>query len=265
MLHIVVCVKAVPDPKEDHKIKIDPITRALDRGEVPLVLNSLDRHAIETALWIQEQVKAHITILSMGPPDASGMVKECLAYGADQGIMLSDPAFRGADAFATAFTLAKGIEKIGKYDMVLCGMASSDSGTEWVGPEIGVFLGTPTITRVIEIVGQGGEWWEVKAETENGFRRLKVKLPAVLTVTRKLNTPRALSFSGIVKAREREIIQWGISDLGLPEESVGLKGSPTFVSKIIQKESRREAVIIEGAREEKADILIRKLVEAGVL
>jgi electron transfer flavoprotein beta subunit len=265
MLRIVVCVKAVPDPKEASKIRIDPVTRTLARCDVPLVINPLDKNAMEAALQLKEQLGAHITVLSMGPPPAGNIVRECLALGADEGILLCDQAFGGADAYATAYTLAKGIEKIGSYDLVFCGMASSDSGTEWVGPEIATFLEMPVVTRVKEIVEWEGEWWKVKASLEDGYRLVQVKLPALFTVTRGLNTPRTLSFSGIVKARDREIIQWGIDELGVAEESMGLKGSPTIVSKMTNRESKRKVAIIAGTREEKAERLIQKLADAGVI
>ena len=265
MLKIVVCVKAVPDPKEAHKIKIDPVTKTLMRSDVPLVLNLMDKNAMEAALQLKEQLDAHITVLSMGPPPAGNVVKECLALGADHGYLLTDQAFGGADAYATAYTLAQGIEKIGEYDVVLCGMASSDGSTEWVGPQIATVLKIPVVTRVNELVEYGGQWWQVKAGMENGYRLVQVKLPAVLTVSRELNTPRTLSFSGIIKARKKEIAEWGINQLGLPEESVGQKGSPTIVSDLDSLTSRRTVEIISGTREEKAEQLVKKLADAGVI
>lgn len=265
MLKIVVCVKAVPDPKEAHKIKIDPATKTLTRAEVPLVLNLLDKNAMELALLLMEQMDANITVLSMGPPAAGHIVKECLALGANQGFLLSDRAFGGADAYATAYTLAKGIEKIGEFDLIICGMASSDGSTEWVGPEMATFLKVPVVTRVNEIVELGGEWWKVKASLENGYRLMQVKLPAVFTVTRELNTPRTLSFSGIIKARKKEITLWDLYELGVPEETVGQKGSPTIVSSLAAVNSKRIAEIIPGTREEKAEQLVQKLADAGVI
>jgi electron transfer flavoprotein beta subunit len=265
VLKIVVCVKAVPDPKEAHKIRIDPVTRTLTRCDIPLVLNPLDKNAMEAALQLKEQLDGHIAVLSMGPPEAANVVKECLALGADQGFLLSDQDFGGADAYATAYTLAKGIEKIGAYDVVFCGMASSDSSTEWVGPEIATFLNIPVVTSVREIVEYNEEWWKVKASLENGYRLVQIKLPAVLTVTRELNTPRTLSFSGIVKARKKEIIQWGVNDLSVPEEMVGLEGSPTIVSNMTTMDSKREVEMIIGTREEKVQRLIQKLADAGLI
>ena len=265
MLNIVVCVKAVPDPKEACNIKIDPITKTLLRCDVPMVINPLDKNAMEAALQLKTQIDAHISVLSMGPPEAGNIVKECLALGADQGFLLSDRAFGGADAYATAFTLAKGIEKIGPFDVIFCGMASSDGSTEWVGPEIATFLNIPVVTMVKEIVEFDNEWWKVKASLENGYRLMQVKLPAALTVTRDLNIPRTLSFSGIIKARKKEITQWGLSDLAVPAEAVGLKGSPTVVSNLSATESKRQVEMITGTREEKVEQLVQKLTDAGVL
>ena len=261
---IVVLVKAVPDPQRASEIKIDPHTKTLTRADVPLVMNQLDKHALEAALELKNLLGGEVTAVSMGPPPAAAILKECLAMGAEHGVLLSDRAFGGADAYATAYTLAKGIEKIGSPDLVLCGMASSDGSTEWVGPELSVFLGLPVITGVKEIVGSSESWWQIKAHIENGYRELKVKLPAVLAVTRELNAPRNISFSGIIKARKKEITVWDFEALGVPESSLGLAGSPTIISDLRVSESRREVEMIEGTREEKAEILVQKLAAAGL-
>ena len=265
MFKIIVCIKAVPDPKEACNIKIDPGTKTLMRCDVPMVLNPLDKNALEASLQLKKELNAHIVVLSMGPPEAGNIVKECLALGADRGYLLSDQAFGGADAYATAFTLAGGIRKIGLPDVIFCGMASSDGATEWVGPELSTFLDMPVVTMVREIVEYDGQWWKLKASLENGYRLVRVKLPAVLTVTREMNRPGTLSFSGIIKARKKQITEWGINELGLSPESVGLKGSPTIVSNLGIRESKREVEIISGTRGEKVDRLVQKLVDQGVL
>ena len=265
MFKIIVCIKAVPNPKEACNIKIDPDTKTLMRCDVPLVLNPLDKNALETSLQLKKELNAHIAVLSMGPPEAGNIVKECLALGADEGYLLSDQAFGGADAYATAFTLAAGIRKIGLPDLIFCGMASSDGATEWVGSELSALLDMPVVTMVREIVECSGRWWELKASVENGYRLVRVKLPAVFTVTREINRPRSLSFSGILKARKKQITVWGIDQLDLAPESVGLKGSPTIVSELGIRESKRQVQIINGTREEKADRLLQKLVDQGLL
>ena len=177
-MNVVVCVKAVPDPNEAEKVRIDPVTRSLKRVDIPLVMNPHDKNALEEALQLKDSRDAQVSVLSMGPPPAAKIVRECMALGADRGILLSDPKFAGADAYATAFTLAAAIRKIGSVDLILCGMMSSDGSTEWVGPELATLLEIPVVTRVIEINTREEEWWEVKSMIENGYRKVKVILPA---------------------------------------------------------------------------------------
>jgi electron transfer flavoprotein beta subunit len=265
MHHIIICVKAVPDPRQADRIRIDPVSKTLKRSEVPLVVNPLDKHAMEAALQIKGSTGAFLTVISMGPPEAGNLVRECLALGADQGILLSDLAFAGADTYATAFTLARGIEKIGRFDLIFCGMASSDGGTEWVGPQIAAFLGVPVVTMVEELTEKGEEIWKVKSCIENGYRLMEVKLPALFTVTRRLNVPRALSFSGIIKARKKQILCWSAEDLDVAEDAVGLSGSSTVVSAMTTRSGGRQVEIINGTREEKAEILVQKLADAGLI
>ena len=264
-INVVVCVKAVPDPNQAEKVRIDPLTRSLKRADIPLVMNPHDKNALEEALQLKDSRDAQISVVSMGPPPAAKVLRECMALGADRGILLSDPKFAGADAYATAFTLAAGIRKIGSVDLILCGMMSSDGSTEWVGPELATLLEIPVVTRILEINTQEEKWWEVKSMIENGYRKVKVNLPALLTVTRELNNPRALSFSGVVKSSKMEIIQWGLDDLGISATSVGLEGSPTLVTEMLAKENKREVQFFNGSREEMADQMVRKLIEAGAI
>lgn len=265
MQKIIVCVKAVPDPKDTCKIKIDPKTKTLSRGTIPMVISLLDKHAIEAALSFKEKFGSEITVVSMGPSVAANVVKECLALGADRGYLLSDAAFGGADTLSTAKTLSAGIKKIGVPDLILCGMASSDGSTEWVGPQISVMLGLPVVTSVSEFVDFTGRSLRVKAGIEKGYRLIDVVVPALFTVTREVSQPRVLSFSGIMKARKKEITTWGLHDLGLSENTVGLKGSPTRVTRLETVESKRHVEFINGSPEEKAFILVEKLKSASVV
>ncbi len=265
MFHIVVCVKAVPDPQQACNIKIDPVTKTLLRCDVPMVLNQLDKNAMQAALELKKQFQGKITVISMGPPDAEEVVKECLALGADNGILLSDPAFGGADAYATAYTSAKAVEKLNPVDLVLCGMASSDGATEWVGPEMSVFLDQPVVTMVQEIVESNAQRLIVKAALALGYRLMEVTLPAVLTVTRDLNTPRPMSFSGIIKARKKLVTIWGAGDLDVPIDKVGLAGSPTIVSSMEPIDNRRTVTMFAGTMEEKASQLVDRLSETGLI
>ncbi len=265
MLNLVVCIKAVPDPEKADRIKIDPATKNLIRQDIPMVLNPLDRFALEAALSLKEEKGAHITVISMGPPEAATIVKECMALGADRGFLLSDRAFGGADAFATAYTLAAGIKQTKDVDAVFCGMASSDGATEWVGPQIATFLNIPVVTMVKEIEKNDDLTWTVKTDFDNGYRRVKVQLPAVFTVTRDLNQPRTLSFSGIIKARKKQVDILDLEKLGVDPQKVGAQGSPTLVSDMEITSNQRETTMIEGTREEKADAVLKILQDSGKL
>jgi len=263
-MKIIVCVKAVPDPKEADRLKINPVTKSIPRLDIPLVVNPLDCHALETAFELRRIFGAQVTALSMGPPAAGNVLRECLALGADEGILLTDPAFAGSDTFATAFTLASAIRKLGFVDLVLCGMASSDGSTEWVGPQIASILDLPVVTRVSEILEDQGDDWTLKSNYENGYRIVKLKLPAVITVSREINQPKALSFSGILKARSKQIVEWNLESLDIPAERVGLKGSPTCVSELSNLDNRREVEMLEGTLQDKVDQLIKILTNARV-
>ncbi len=263
MLNIVVCIKAVPDPAKADSIKIDPITKTLIRKDIPMVLNPLDKFALEAAINLKEEKGAHITVISMGPPAAASTLKECMALGADKSMLFSDMAFGGADAFATAYTLAFGIKRLERFDVVFCGMASSDGATEWVGPQIASFLDAPVVTMVNEIEDNEDKTWIVKADFENGYRRVKVQLPAVFTVTRHLNQPRTLSFSGIIKARKKQVEIFDLEQLGVDAKKVGAKGSPTIVSDMEPTQYKRKNTMIHGSREEKAERVYQLLKEFG--
>ncbi len=263
MLNLVVCIKAVPDPEKADRIKIDPATKNLIRQDIPMVLNPLDKFALEAALALKEEREAHITVISMGPPEAASIVKECMALGADKGLLLSDRAFGGADAFATAYTLAAGIQKLKKFDAVFCGMASSDGATEWVGPGIATYLDVPVVSMVKAFEECKDLTWTIKADFDNGYRRVKVQLPAVFTMTRDLNQPRTLSFSGIIKARKKQVDIIDLEQLGVDPQKVGTPGSPTIVSNMETTSNTRETTLIEGTCEEKAESLLKILKDSG--
>jgi len=262
---IVVCLKAVPDPEKASSLTMDPKTKTLRRGQVPLVINPLDKNALEAGLQLKELFGGKVTVLSMGPPEATECLKEALALGADEAILLSDRAFAGADAHATAFTLAAAVKKLDSFHLVLCGKESSDGSTNQVGPRLAYLLEIPVVTGVFAIEHSQGERWQVKARIEFGFRTVSLTLPALLTVTRELNTPRLMSFSGIRKARKKQVETWTLKDLGLLEEQVGLLGSPTIMNDWQPLVRKRKGQIITGNKEEIVDTLLQKMMETGVL
>lgn len=166
-MHIVVCVKQVPDTKI---IKINPKTNTLDRRSAPAILNPYDAHAVQEAVKIKEKTGGTISVLSMGPPQATAVIKKSIEIGADRGFLISDRAFAGADTLATSYALSKALEKINKdlpVDMIICGKHAIDGDTGQVGPGIARRMDIPPITNVIEVS-------EVNQKEKNGFNQKKI-------------------------------------------------------------------------------------------
>jgi len=263
-LQILVLVKAVPDPERANEITLDPETGTVKREGIPLVINPLDRNAVEEALRLKEEKGGTVAALSMGPPAAEGPLREALALGVDRAVLLSDRAMAGADTLATARVLAAGARYLGDFDLILCGAESFDGGTAQVGPELAQFLGLPHASYVTSAREKGG-LLEVEAKVEDGRKKLQVRLPALLTVSRELNRPRGLSFSGIVRARGKKVEVLSLADLGMDPSRAGVAGSPTIIGDISTPTTTRSGEIIKGDPEEVVDVLVKKLTEAGVV
>jgi electron transfer flavoprotein beta subunit len=233
---VLVFVKQVPEITD---IKVDPETGTLIREGVPSILNPFDEFAVEEALRIREQHGGEVTVASMGPPQAAEAVRKCLAMGVDHGILLTDRAFAGADTWATSLTLAEMAQKL-DYDLIICGKQAIDGDTAQVGPEIAEHLGIPQITyaRKVELDPERNRV-TVKRETEDGYEVIECKLPVLLTAIKGLNEPRIPSLMGIMKAKKKEIQTITSADLGLAEELIGLKGSPTQVVKVFPPQTRK--------------------------
>ena len=249
-MKIVVCVKQVPDTTE---IKINPQTGTLIREGVPSILNPDDASALEAALEIKDREKdAHITVITMGPPQAKDMLAECLALG-------------GSDTWATSNAIAAGIKKIGDYDLILAGRQAIDGDTAQVGPQIAEKLSLPQVTYVKSIEFSEGCAYVHRA-LEDGYEKLKVKLPCVLTAIKELNSPRYMSVPGILKACQKEIKVWNAEDIGVDLKTVGLKASPTNVFKSFTPKPKGEGQSVEGdSPKEKAKNLISMLKEKHII
>lgn len=262
-MQIVVCIKQVPDTTE---VKIDPVTNTLIRQGVPSIVNPFDKNAVEAALQLKDKNGGTVTVISMGPPQAQEALKECLAMGADNAVLISDRAFGGSDTLATSYTLAAAIRKLGQYDVVFCGKQAIDGDTAQVGPETAEHLGIAQVTYVSKIDVEGSTA-RVEREHEEGYDVVEVKLPAVITVIKSLNyEPRFPSIKGTMKANRAEIPVWTASDLDVKETRLGLKGSPTQVRKIFSPPRRTQGVIIqkEAARDAVAE-LMQRLSDAKIL
>lgn len=256
-MKIIVCVKQVPDTTE---IRINPETGTLTRDGVPSILNPDDANALEEALKVKDSYPyTKVTVITMGPPQAKDMLRECIAMGADDAVLLSDRALGGSDTWATSNAIAAGIRKIGQFDMIFAGRQAIDGDTAQVGPQIAEKLSLPQVTYVKEFSVKDGFAYVSRA-LEDGYEKLKVKLPCVLTAIKELNEPRYMSVPGILKACESDIKVWSAEDIGVDLMTVGLKASPTNVFKSFTPKPKGAGVTVEGdTPKEKAEALVASL------
>lgn len=228
-MEIVVCIKQVPDTTD---VKVDPQRKTLMRDGVRSILNPFDAHAIEEALRLRERSGGRVRALTMGPPQARMVLEEAIAMGADEAVLVSHQEFAGSDTLATSLALSSAIEKMGAFDIIICGKQAADGDTAQVGPGIAARLGLPQIVfakRIVEV-----EKHTLKAEriTEEGFDIVAAPLPCLVTVAREANIPRYPSFAGKVRAKRARIPVWTAADLGCAHDHIGLDGSPTWVDRI---------------------------------
>ena len=226
-MKIIVCVKQVPDTNE---VKIDPVKGTLIREGVPSILNPDDANALEAALELKAQHPGTtVSVVSMGPPQATYMLRECLAMGADDAYLLSSRAFGGADTCATSTTIAAGVRKLGKYDVIFAGRQAIDGDTAQVGPQTAQRLGIPSVTYVQKVREIKDGSVIVERNLEDGYEVIEVKTPCLLTAIKELNEPRYMTIAQIEDAYKQDITIWDENDVGLAPEDAGLKASPTQV------------------------------------
>jgi electron transfer flavoprotein alpha/beta subunit len=265
-MRIIVCIKQVPDTNE---VRINQETGTLIRDGVPSIMNPDDKNALEEALKLKDEYGAEVIVISMGPPQAMDTLKEAIAMGASEGILISDRAFGGSDTWATATIIAAAIDKIGDYDIVFCGRQAIDGDTAQVGPEIAEFLNIPQVTYVKELKVKGDKL-EVVRFTEYGEYVFDVATPVLLTAIKELNTPRYPSIKGIIEAYgsvgEEKIKIFGFNDINVDPTQIGLKGSPTNVYKSFVPVKSKHSEIIDGINsKDKAVTLVRKLSELNLI
>lgn len=255
-MKIIVCVKQVPDTTE---VKINKETGTLIRDGVPSILNPDDANALEEALRLKDTNKdVHVTVVSMGPPQAEEMLRECLAMGADEAVLLSDRAFGGSDTWSTSNAIASGIKTLGEYDIIFAGRQAIDGDTAQVGPQIAEKLDIAQVTYVQSFEMQGKDV-VVKRQLEDGHELIKVKTPVLLTAVKELNEPRYMAVDKIFAAYKKDIKVLGINDLDITTEDVGLKASPTRVFRSFTPDMKTAGIMIEKAPKEAAIELIGHL------
>jgi electron transfer flavoprotein beta subunit len=246
-------------------VKINPETNTLIREGVASIINPFDVYALEEGVRLKEKYTGTVNVMSMGPPQVDASLRDAISVGADEAILLSDRAFAGSDTLATAYTLAAGIRKLGQADVILMGRQAIDGDTGQVGPEVAENLGIPHLTDVkkIESVEPDGTII-LQRMLEEGYVRVKARLPVVITVVKEINEPRLPSLRGKMNAKKKEIVVWNAKDVEVEEKRLGLTGSPTQVMKIFTPPRPSGGKIFEGSVQESVSELLSELRKSGI-
>ena len=255
-MHFVVCIKQVPDTND---VKIDPNTNTLMRDGVASIINPFDMYAIEEAIRLKEKHGGKITALTMGPPQAEAALREAISMGVDEAILVSDRAFAGSDTYATSYTLAMALRKIGDATLVICGKQASDGDTAQVGPGMATHLDMAQVTYVRKIEEFDENHIVAERMLESGYEVIDSELPCMLTVVKEINEPRLPSLKGKMAARKAQITTWTATDIDADPEMLGLDGSPTKVVKIFTPERHADGEMLEGEPNEIVEQLVGKL------
>ncbi len=261
-MNIVVCIKQVPNTNE---VKLDPKTGTLIREGVPSIINPDDKAGLEAALRLKDSQGAHVTVLSMGPPQADAVLREAMAMGADEAVLVTDRAFGGADTWATAHTIAAALKTL-DYDLIITGRQAIDGDTAQVGPQIAENLNIPNISYA-EDIKVDGDYVTVKRQFEDRYHIVKAKMPCLITALSELNEPRYMTPGGIFDAyREKQVKVITRKDLDVDDDSIGLKGSPTRVVQTFTKQPKAAGTLVDNLdAQEAADYILEKLQEKFII
>ena len=254
---ILVCIKQVPG---SNKVEVDPVTGVLKRNGADSKMNPYDLFALESAMKLKEQYGGSVSGITMGPPQAQAVIHEAFAMGADAGAIVSDRAFGGADVLATSYTLAQGIKKMGEFDLILCGLQTTDGDTAQVGPEVSETLGIPCVCNVSNIAKVEDDGICIDMEMSEHIEQLKAKFPCLITVQKDIVQPRLPSYKLLKETEKREITMYTLQDMDDQDKKhYGLSGSATQVQRIFPPVSDKEQENWEGTGQELADKLYNKL------
>ena len=259
-MKIIVCIKQVPNT---NKVRLDPETGTLIRKGVPSIINPDDKAGLEAALRLKDEHGAHVTVLTMGPPQADSALREALAMGADEAVLLTDRVFGGADTWATSSTLAAAIETM-EYDLIITGRQAIDGDTAQVGPQIAEHMKIPNISYAEEVRIEGDSV-VIKRQYESSYHMIKCKMPCLITALAELNVPRYMTPGGIFDAYAKEIKVLGRADITVDDGNLGLKGSPTRVFKSFTKAVKGKGAVVELDPQESADWVVERLQEKFIL
>ena len=258
-------MKPVPDPREWHRLRMDPETKTLIREGIPSIMNPLDKHALEAALQIKDVLGTEVVLLSMAPPFGVSILREALGMGADSAVLLTDRAYAGSDTLVTAKILSEGVRKVGYFDLIFCGNSTLDGSTAQVPSQVAEFLGIPSVMHVCRLELKEKDVLEVTQRIERGFVRLEGELPLLVSFTREVNKPRLVSFMGILEAEKKEISVWSNKELGLDVSGLGLSGSPTKMADMLLRKKQRRGERLEGDPDQVAETLAEKIYRLGII
>ena len=261
-MKIVVCIKQVPDTKGGVQFNPDG---TLNRAAMLTIMNPDDKAGLEAALRIKDKFGAEVTALTMGLPKAEEVLREAIAMGADNGILVTDRVLGGADTWATSSTIAGALRNI-DYDIIITGRQAIDGDTAQVGPQIAEHLGIPVISYA-EDIKVDGDSVVVKRQFDDRYHMLKAKMPVLITALSELNDPRYMTPGGIFDAYKKDITVWGRADLkDVDDSDIGLSGSPTKIAKASDKvrKGAGEKVALDTPQES-ADYIIAKLEEKHII
>jgi len=266
---VVSCIKQVPDTTQ---VQIDPVTNTLVRDGIPFIMNPYDTHALEESLQLRDLYGVRSVALSMGPPNAEATLRKACALGVDDAILLSDRCFGGADTLATSGVLSAAIERLSQTEdlaIVFCGKQTIDGDTAQVGPGIASRLGLHQLTLVdrIEQLDLERKLIRVRRKLEGRYEIVEAPLPVMITVVREINQPRYPTVPMRLAAENMAITTWDNSVLQLDVETIGLKGSPTWVSKIFSPQRDQGEIIGDGENDPQgaAQLLLDKLLSKDLL
>ena len=260
-MKIVVCIKQVPDTTE---VKINPQTGTLIREGVPSIMNPDDKGGLELALQLKDKYGAHVTVITMGLPQAEDILREALAMGVDRAILLTDRKLGGADTLATSNALAGALRNI-EHDLIITGRQAIDGDTAQVGPQIAEHLDLPQVSYLENLEYDGKKTFTIRKQTEEGYQMLEVDAPCLVTVLAPVFKARYMSVSGIVEAYGREVEVWGADKIDVADEKIGKAGSPTSVAKAFPKSLKPAGEQYDVDPEQAVGIIVSKLKEKFII
>ncbi len=261
-MKIAVCIKAVPDPKYSDMIEIDQATKTIKRVGIPTIINKGDRHALEEALRIKEEIGGEVTVVSMGIPGVRKQLMEALAMGADRAFLVSDRKVAGADSLATSYTLSKVLEKTGPYDLILAGNESTDGATSHVPSQLGEWLSIGHGVDAMSVKVENESSVLMKKKVDSGFATYRLKLPCVIGCNARMNEVRFKNANEVIKAKFKPLTVFSAADFeDLDYNFVGLAGSPSQNGEMEFMKSDKECTMLSGNQNEVIESLYSLIVK----